>query len=177
MEDRLLMWRCKRGDTRALARIYEKYRSDLLRLAVSLLSERDDAEDAVHDVFISFARAAGRLRMNGSLKGYLATSVANAARNRARAGRRWASADLDEATPPCMTEPTEHWVILSEDLQRLTDAMARLPQEQREAVALHIYGEIRFREIAQLQRVSINTAQNRYRYGLNQLHALLEEEL
>ncbi len=56
LEDRLLVWKFKRGDRDALCRIYEKYRDDLLRLAISLLSESDAAEDIVHDVFASFIR-------------------------------------------------------------------------------------------------------------------------
>ncbi|HEX40549.1 MAG TPA: hypothetical protein ENN81_00620, partial [Phycisphaerales bacterium] len=38
VEDRLLLWRFKRGDGEALRRIYEKYRTDLLRLAISVLN-------------------------------------------------------------------------------------------------------------------------------------------
>ena len=37
LEDRWLVWKFKRGGKDAFCRIYEKYRDDLLRLAVSLL--------------------------------------------------------------------------------------------------------------------------------------------
>jgi hypothetical protein len=38
LEDRYLIWRLKQGSRDALCRIYDKYRDDLLRLAVSLSS-------------------------------------------------------------------------------------------------------------------------------------------
>lgn len=53
--DRLLVRRFNAGDTRALRRIYEKYRSDLFRVAGALLNGLAAVEDVVHDVFVAFA--------------------------------------------------------------------------------------------------------------------------
>jgi hypothetical protein len=39
MEDKLLVFRCKRGSKEALSRIYEKYEKDLVLLAVALLND------------------------------------------------------------------------------------------------------------------------------------------
>jgi hypothetical protein len=52
MEDKLLVFRCKRGSRDALARIYQKYKRDLLLLAAALLNDSGIAEDVVHDVFV-----------------------------------------------------------------------------------------------------------------------------
>ena len=80
LEDRLLVWKFKHGSKDAFCRLYEKYRDDLLKLAISLLNQADQAEDVVHDVFTSFIRNVGQFRLTGSLKAYLATCVANRAR-------------------------------------------------------------------------------------------------
>jgi DNA-directed RNA polymerase specialized sigma24 family protein len=61
---------------------------DLVTLASALLSNKSDAEDVVHDVFVTLLRSAWKFRLTGSLKGFLATCVANRARNRNKAGRR-----------------------------------------------------------------------------------------
>ena len=55
VEDRLLIWRFKHGNRDALRRIYQKYKNDLLKLAVALVSDAGVAEDVVQDVFVSFA--------------------------------------------------------------------------------------------------------------------------
>ena len=47
LEDRILVLRLRRGSAKALGRIYEKYRDDLLRLAVSLSNDTAVAEDIV----------------------------------------------------------------------------------------------------------------------------------
>jgi RNA polymerase sigma factor (sigma-70 family) len=81
IEQKMLIWRFNRGDKQALHRIYEKYREDLLKVAVALLIDKSQVEDVVHDVFVSFARQSGSFRLSGSLKGYLAVSVANRVRD------------------------------------------------------------------------------------------------
>lgn len=61
MEDKLLVFRSRRGSREALARIYEKYKADLLLLAMGLLNDKTAAEDVVHDVFLSFVPSTARL--------------------------------------------------------------------------------------------------------------------
>ena len=81
IEDKLLIRRLKSGDSTALARIYEKYKNHLLKIAIGLLNQRTAAEDIVHDVFVSLAQSCDKLKLSGNLKSYLAVCVANHARN------------------------------------------------------------------------------------------------
>ncbi len=81
IEDKLLIWRFKRGSSDALCHIYKKYKDNLLRLASALSNDQNAAEDIVHDFFVSFAQSSEKLKLNGSLKSYLATCVVNRVRN------------------------------------------------------------------------------------------------
>ncbi|UCG57673.1 MAG: RNA polymerase sigma factor [Phycisphaerales bacterium] len=177
MEDRLLIWRFKRGSRDALQRIYEKYVAYLVTLAAALSNDVNTAEDVVHDVFVSFAQSADRLRLQGSLKAYLATCVVNRLRDRVRTRRRQPSA-LDAADSMCSAASgPELSAVCSEELQQLSRAMAQLPYEQREVVMLHLHGGMMFKQIAKSQHVSINTIQSRYRYALDKLRRLLDGEM
>ena len=51
-----------------------------------------------------------------------------------------------------------------------------LPEEQREVIVLRIYGDLSFKEIAELTSVSINTALGRMRYGLINLRRMISEK-
>jgi DNA-directed RNA polymerase specialized sigma24 family protein len=73
MEDRLLIWKFKRGSREALRRIYDKHHGYLLKLAVVLTGNIDTAEDVVQDVFVRFARSADRFGLAGGLKSYVQT--------------------------------------------------------------------------------------------------------
>jgi len=178
VEDRLLVWRLNRGDAMALSRVYEKYREDLLRLATALLNNPATAEDVVQDVFVRFAGSARVFRLTGSLKGYLATCVANTARNVLKAGRRRQTDPLDESLGLVADgDGPPDGLICSERFRLVSQALEQLPPEQREAVTLHLYGEMSFREIAGWQKMSIKTIQSRYHYGLAKLRSLLNGEV
>jgi len=177
LEDKLLVLKCRRGSKDAMCRIYEKYKDYLLTLAKGLLSEQAAAEDVVHDVFVSFARSARQFQLTGSLRGYLATCVSNLARDKIRARTRQAEA-LDSANPVISdSDNPEKRIIETEELMRLRQAISQIPYEQREAVMLHLKGGMKFREIANLQGVSVSTIHGRYRYGLDKLKSLLNSEV
>ena len=177
IEDKLLIWRFKCGSTDALCRIYKKYKDNLLRLASALLNDTSAAEDIVHDFFVSFAQSPEKLKLNGSLKSYLATCVANRVRNANKTRRRQEATGLNEAESAASnSKRPEQWIIGSEQLRQLNNAMAQLPHQQREVIILHAQGGMRFKAIAELQDVSINTIQSRYRYGLDKLRSILDSE-
>jgi len=178
IEDKLLIWRFKGGRPDALRRIYEKYKNDLLKLAVALANDTHTAEDAVQAVFVKLAQSAAYIRLNGSLKSYLTTCVANDMRNRIRDRQRHEILGLDYSeTLICPAPRPDQWIVLSEELRQLSQALVQIPYEQREVVILHLQGEMSFRRIAQLQDTSINTVQGRYRYGMTKLRTLLNSEV
>jgi len=173
VEDNILVWKFNRGSKDALRRIYEKFKDDLLGLAITLLRDRSLAEDVVHDVFVSFAGAVGSFHLSGTLKGYLSTCVANSARDRNRLrSPRNAEPGIIQAAGSDSDGPIENAIGIEES-GKLQDLLARLPYEQREIIVLHLHHEMRFREIAKALGISINTVQSRYRYGLDKLRSIV----
>ena len=71
----------------------------------------------------------------------------------------------------------ERSTLLNEESQQLIDLLSELPYDQREVIVLHLHHGLKFRRIAKLQNVSINTIQSRYRYGLNKLRSMLDGEV
>jgi len=177
MEDKLLVLRCQRGSREALARIYEKYKTDLLVLAMALLNDAGAAEDAVHDVVLSFARGIERFQLTGSLRSYLLTCTANRARNVKKAKyRQGVEFDPSESTGSESDGPPDV-MICNEQLSQLSDAMAQLPYDQREVIMLHFQAAMTFKTIARSLDISVNTAKSRYRYGMDKLRDLFENEV
>ena len=178
LEDKVLIWKFKCGSSDALCSIYQKYKKDLLKLAAILLNDVSDAEDIVHDVFVSFAQSAEKLKLRGNLKSYLLTCTANRARNRNRSKQQRQTAGLDKAkTIVSHSKRADELMTHSEELRRWSDIMGKLPYEQREVVILHLRAGMRFRQIAKLQGISVNTIKGRYRYGLDKLRSILNGEM
>ena len=176
MEDKQLVKQCKRGSKEALRRIYEKYKDYLLILAVGLVNNSSIAEDAVHDVFTGFVRDIEKFQLTGSLKGYLATCVANRARNinKTKQYTRLESNRI-EYEDSNLNEPVST-IVCNEQLQQLNNAMSQLPYDQREVIMLHFQAGLTFQAIARQQGISVNTIKSRYKYGIEKLRTILGSE-
>lgn len=176
LEDKLLIWKFKRGCPEASLRIYEKYKDDMLTLATALSKDRNTAEDIVHNVFVSLAGNIGRFELRGSLKSYLATCVANRTRTIWKEKQR-CQLGLDEtASIVCPQPGPEQAAAHHEQLHHLAEKLECIAYEQKEVILLHLKGQMKFRDIAAMQNESINTIQSRYRYGLEKLRSLLNGE-
>lgn len=178
LEDKVLVRRFKSGDVAALERIYEKYKNELLALAVSLMNDITAAEDAVHDVFVSLAQSVARPCRIKNLKKYLMTSVANRVRNQQRYKQRHQTVGIENSDLPGrdLSRP-ERWLVLNEELELLDHALAQIPYEQREVITLYMQGNMSLREIAKFQNESSNTVAGRYRYGIKKLRSLLNGDI
>lgn len=177
MEDKLLVLRCKRGSTEAFGRIYEKYKTDMLVLAMALLNDTSDVEDVMHDVFLSFVQTISKFRLTGNLKSYLLTCLANRARNLNKAKqRRRVEPDQAEPVSPGSDDPLRT-IICNEQLRQLSCAMAQLPYDQREIIMLHFQAGMTFKTIGKSLGISANTAKSRYRYGIEKLSSILDGEV
>jgi RNA polymerase sigma-70 factor (ECF subfamily) len=176
-EDELLKRRFKAGSLDALQRIYQKYRDYLLTLAMALVNDSATAEDVVHDVFVSFAQSGATFRVHGSLRAYLSTCVVNRVRDQMRARKRRGQA-LDEETPlESDVDPPDTRILADEQSRLVARALARLSDEQRETIALHLNGQLKLREIARLQDVPLTTVRGRYRHGIEKLRSILNGRL
>ncbi|MHC4624640.1 MAG: RNA polymerase sigma factor, partial [Planctomycetota bacterium] len=124
IEDRLLIWKFKRGSKDALRRIYEKYVAFLLTLATALLNDVSTAEDIVHDCFVVFVQSADRIKLEGSLRSYLATCVVNRVRDEMRTRRRQSVGSDEALSAPSNSKGPELSAVCGEELQELSKAMA-----------------------------------------------------
>src|SRR3972149_3444787 len=140
LEDKQLVLKLKGGGTEALHRIYLKYKDELFTIAMSLLRESNAAEDVLHDVFVSFARAAKRFRLYGSLKNYLITCVLNRSRDMLRS-KMYQVIEIKRTKPAdSNTNNPLDEVISAEQLDLLEEALEKIPLAQREVIVLHLHG-------------------------------------
>jgi RNA polymerase sigma-70 factor (ECF subfamily) len=174
-EDKHLLKLLRHGDSRALRRLYEKYRTDLFTVALSLIHDVQTAEDCLQDVFVRLAQGAADMEIHRNLKGYLISSVANRARDRLRQQTKLSDRAENFGCSADVTDPVKV-LIDREQSAQLFNTLMRLPYDQREVFVLHVQASMKFKEIAELQSVSIKTVISRYRYGIEKLQALLERD-
>jgi len=149
----------------AIADLYDRFAASLFRTAYAMLGSAADAGDAVHDVFLAVARARASWPAVTDWRAYLFTALRRAAAR--RAARR---------APKPLPDHLAARPAASERDDALELALARLPPEQREVIALKIDGGLSFAELAAVVGCNPNTAGSRYRYALAKLRAELERE-
>ncbi len=156
------------GREAAYAELYERFGARLFRAALGILGSREEAEDAVQDTFTALVRARAGLSGVENLAGYLFAALRRAAADRSarRRAERRAVREVPES-PSVKPEAVRNL--------RLELALAALPEEQREVLALKLDAELTFEEIAAALGVSPNTAASRYRYALEKLRGSLQE--
>jgi RNA polymerase sigma-70 factor (ECF subfamily) len=177
LEDKLLLWQFKHGSSKSLERIYDKYETYLITVATALLNNTQDAEDVLHDFFVSFVTSADQMKLKGNLKAYLAACIANLARNRIKRRQLEPIALDDNNIIDSVDLGPDLLAIQKEETTILNQAMSQLPYEQREVIVLHLQGNLRFTRIAELRGTSVNTIRSRYRYGLDKLRSQLNSQV
>ncbi len=73
-------------------------------------------------------------------------------------------------------ENREEQIIRQQTEKQLRFLINQLPDEQKQVLVLRHYGDLSFKEIADLTQVSINTALGRMRYALNNLRKMMLEK-
>lgn len=164
-----------------LADIYRRHRQGLFTLALTITRCPSRAEDAVHDAFCRLLK--NRRKIAGDATAYVFASVRNAARDTLRSRQspvnRAGSLDADgtifladhrpESDPASRPESRDEHA-------RLAKAIELLPDEQREAVAMHAIAGLTFDQVAEALDEPLQTIATRYRRALARLRELLAGE-
>jgi RNA polymerase sigma-70 factor (ECF subfamily) len=158
-----------------LEKLYDRYGEKLYHYLVLRLGSCQDAEDILQEVFYRFGRYSVRWKMVKNPRSFVFKVVRNEAnrflkRKIAQQKAMQINPDYKNAIASLIQGPDE----LSEKL--LAEALAGLPDDQREIIMLKVFEGMTFREIARICGLSVNTAASRYRYGLSKMRAFLEEK-
>jgi RNA polymerase sigma-70 factor (ECF subfamily) len=180
MEQTRLVAQCRAGDRQAMERLVHDYQAVLFRLAVSILDDPQDAEEATQDALLTALRALDDFRGEATLNTWLYAITVNLCRNRLRSRRRRAAMQAvfqtwqhqkQEASP--MIEPT---VLENESNHRVLQAVRDLDEKHRLPVILRYYHDCSIDEIAQILDIPPGTVHSRLNKARQRLKAELLEE-
>jgi RNA polymerase sigma-70 factor (ECF subfamily) len=173
-----LLERIKTGDVRATGALYDRYASMLFPLTLRIVRDRTEAEDVLHDAFITVSeRAHQYVTERGSVVAWLVTLVRNLSIDRTRRRDRRGAITRDvlahdpeekQASPESMTaNAIEHAKVRS--------ALDSLPDAQRKTLMLAFFEGKSYPEIAEEEGVPLGTIKSRAARALAALRAALEE--
>ncbi|MEA2310197.1 MAG: polymerase sigma-70 factor, subfamily, partial [Solirubrobacteraceae bacterium] len=150
----------------------DRYRERSYRVSSSVCHDEGRAEDAVQEAFLSIWRNRDTYRaQQGTVAAWLLAVVRYRAIDAARRNHRHASrrADDDGLEHQPAPDDVAAQVHARADASRLGPLLARIPELQREVIALAFYGGLTHVEIAARLGLPPGTVKGRMRLGLNRL--------
>lgn len=182
LEDNGLLRLIRRADTKALDELYGRYSRLVFSIALHIVGERATAEEITLDVFIKVWQKADTYQPDrGNVRVWLSGMTRNQAIDRLRHERvrldgqslRWAEITTH---PRSDEQDPETAVDLTLRQQQLRAALAQLPPEQRDVLALTYYRGYTQREMAELRNLPLGTVKTRVRLAMQKLRQLLQDE-
>ena len=173
--DNELLRAVARGDEKALAGIYDRYRLILFGLIVRILHSREEAEDVLQEVFLQvWRRAADFDEARGRAFTWLVTVARSRALDRLRAlGSRARLAEA--ASVPQQVGDAAQEAFQSEQAEVVRRALAQIPADQRQALLLAYFEGLTQMEIAARLGAPLGTVKTRMRAGMIRLRKILQE--
>ena len=160
-------------------RLMASERQQMVQYACYRLGNREDAEDAVQDLFTKIIHqrntAADMAPPTASTglwpknvanpTAYLYRSLANLCTSRLRSANRMSTVPIDgQAEPADSSDPD-----FEQEYRRISRLLDSIPDEQAEVIRLRFYGDKSFAEIADMLGVPLTTAKSRFVYGLEKI--------
>jgi RNA polymerase sigma-70 factor (ECF subfamily) len=169
--ERELVLAAQRGDQAAFNELVRMHERRAYAVARAIVANHEDAEDAVQDGFLHSYKALDRFLPDQAFGAWLHRIVANAALDITRRRKVRDADELPETVASPFRDPAEG----SELRQRLTDALAKLPERQRAVIVLHDVEGFKHSEIGKILSIPEGTARSDLHYARTHLRAILGE--
>ena len=181
IDDQTLIERCRNGDVAAFEPLVQKYRDRAWRLAFNVLRDREDAWDVTQEAFVRAWQALPSFRGQSAFYTWLFRIVVNVASDRARQraarGRAfgtervseedWERTMVDQGAAP------DDEARRAEERERITRALAALPEHHRTIIMLSDLEGLSYREIAEVLDVPMGTVMSRLHHARKRLRDVL----
>ncbi len=178
MQETELLAAAKSGDREALRQLLRQLESPLYRTAYYMLGHEQDALDATQEAMLKIYKNIHRYEQQAKLLTWAQRIVTNVCIDHLRKKKETVSVDehehlLAHSPRPAVEETVERkWV--AEDVRQ---AIIRLPDHLRQVIVLRYIQDLRYREIADITALPLNTVKSHLFRARQQLQKMLQDEL
>lgn len=160
------------GDMSAMGVLYQAASASVYGFAISVLKNSQDAQDVLHDTFVSIYTAADSYRSTGKPMAWIMTIAKNHSFKLLQQRQRTTGLTLEDwqDDPSLVTHMgSDNKILLQQCMQTLSD-------QERQIVVLHAVSGFKHREIASLLRIPLPTVLSKYNRAIKKLRTQLEKE-
>ncbi|MCC5941260.1 MAG: sigma-70 family RNA polymerase sigma factor [Balneolaceae bacterium] len=182
-EEREWMYRVQNGDVDALKKLYQRYKNLLFGLILSILKNRQEAEDCLQEVFTQAWEKSDRFDASkGNVYSFLVTMARNKAIDRTRS-RAFKDAGKEDhiindftLTPESDGNNPHENLELAERAQKVKEALKKLNKNERQVLYVSYYNGLSQSEISDKMNIPLGTVKYRMRQGMIKLKEMLLTE-
>ena len=186
--DAALMLRVKRGNRAAFAELVEKYRQPVMNLVYRTLRDETEAEDLAQNVFLQVYKSRSRYKRTAKFSTWLFTIARNLCLNELRRRSRHPAESLEETRGEHEGQPQRQYedkknflptetLLHGELAQKIEEALAELPENQRTAILLCRQEDLSYEEIAKILDCSLSATKSLIHRGREVLKQKLKPYL
>jgi len=165
-----------RGDEYAFELLYNRYRRQLYGFLNNLITDHSEADEVFEETWLRVIERLSAYRDEGRFSAWLFRIAHNIFIDRVRRKQNLVELDNEEAEKIAVSGGSDPGNLLhSADLAEvIREALRSLPGDQKEVFILRQH-DLSFKEIAEIQGCSINTALSRMQYALKNLRRYLQD--
>ncbi|MCB0341840.1 MAG: sigma-70 family RNA polymerase sigma factor [Pseudobdellovibrionaceae bacterium] len=162
----------KSGDRAKFSVLVSRHQQAMMRLAVRMTRDWEQAEDIVQESFLKAFQKLNSFEGRSSFKSWLYQITLNTARNKLRR-KNFDFIDISDV-PLAVGPKVEKGMAQMDTQYMLRSEIEKLPSRQRMALELRIYEDLSFKEVAEIMDCPYDTAKANYRHALLKMRQELE---
>ncbi|AYD47329.1 RNA polymerase sigma factor [Arachidicoccus soli] len=172
--DEALVERMQADDEGAFTELYNRYWKRLISRAMTQLKYAQDAEDVLHDVFVSIWNRRKRIVLKYSFGTYIAAILKYEIINKLAERKKKNTDTIDDCLQPFFLDDSTRQQLEYHELQeRLEASVQQLPEKCRLVFRLSREQGLKTKEIAEVLNISPKTVQNHINHALGTLRSAL----
>jgi len=186
--DAALMLRARRGDRAAFAGLVDKYKQPVMNFIHRSLRDEAESEDLAQNVFLQAWKSRGRYRQTAKFSTWLFTIARNLCLNEIRRRSRHPAESIEEEHAEHEDQPHRQYedksqiappekLLHGELVQKIEEALAGLPENQRTAILLCRQEDLSYEEIAEILDCSLSATKSLIHRGRETLKEKLKPYL
>jgi len=174
--DDALMAAVARGEETAFRLLVQRWEREVRAFLIHMLSSVEEAEDLTQDTFVQVFRKASRYNGDGKFQSWLFRIAGNLARSKLRRRKilGWVSFNPDEHDRAGGGDDPAAELARKSEAQMVHLALARLPERQRQALVLHRFQGLKYKEIAEAMEVSVPAVESLIQRAMGELRHTLK---
>ncbi len=166
---------CRKADNRARRELYERYSRLIFGVLCRYVPSRTEAEDLLHDAFITIFTRVGEFRGEGSFEGWCRRIAVHTALDHLRRNNRLELVDMDEHPKTIAQTAVEPDVLDRYTAEEVVALMNQLSPAARTIVNMRVADGLDYHQIAEVMGIKESTARSQFRRARETLLGLLRK--